>query len=101
MDVLMEFLGELILEGSVELSKSKKVPKWIRYPLIVIILLLFLIVDLLFIFVSLLLMKENLFGGILFSIFTIIFIVMSIVKFKKMYFKKKKVINNWNLSIIN
>ena len=101
MDLLFEFLGELIFEGSMELSKNKKVPKWIRYPLIVFFLLLFLIVDLLFVFVSLLLIKKNLFGGILFSIFTIFFIAMSIIKFKKMYFEKKKMINSKNLSIIN
>lgn len=94
MDLLFEFLGELIFEGSIELSKNKKVPKWIRYPLIVFILLLFLIVDFLFVFVSITILKENIIGGILFSIFTIFFIVMSIIKFKKMYFKKKKVINN-------
>jgi len=94
MDLLFEFLGELIFEGSMELSKNKKVSKWIRYPLIVIILLLFLFVDLLFVFVSIVILKENILGGILFSIFTIIFIIMSIIKFKKMYFEKKKVINN-------
>lgn len=94
MDLLFEFLGELIFEGSIELSKNKKVPKWIRYPLIVFILLLFLIVDFLFVFVSITILKENIIGGILFSIFTIFFIVMSIIKFKNMYFKKKKVINN-------
>lgn len=94
MEFLIEFLLELIFEGSMELSKSRKVPKWIRYPLIVIILLLFLIVDFLFVFVSIVILKENILGGILFSIFTIIFIVMSIIKFKKMYFEKKKVINN-------
>ena len=94
MEFLIEFLLELIFEGSMELSKSRKVPKWIRYPLIVIILLLFLIVDFLFVFVSIVILKENILGGILFSIFTIFFIVMSIIKFKKMYFEKKKVINN-------
>lgn len=94
MEFLIDFLLELIFEGSMELSKSRKVPKWIRYPLIVFFLLLFLIVDLLFVFVSIVILKENILGGILFSIFTIFFIVMSIIKFKKMYFEKKKVINN-------
>lgn len=90
MEYLVDILLELIFEGSMELSKSKKVPKLIRYPLIVFILLLFLIVDFLFVFVSILILKENILGGILFSIFTIFFIVMSIIKFKKIYFAKKK-----------
>ena len=37
MDDLIEILLELILEGGFELSKCKKVPKWIRYILILII----------------------------------------------------------------
>jgi len=37
MDALFEFLFELIFEGSLEAAKSKKLSKWIRYPLIVLI----------------------------------------------------------------
>ena len=42
MDLLIEIILELILEGSIEISSNKKVPKWIRYPLIFIITALFL-----------------------------------------------------------
>ena len=37
MDLLFEFLIELILESSIEASKSRKVPRLIRYPLIVLL----------------------------------------------------------------
>ena len=41
----MEFLVELIMalafEGTLELSTSRKIPNWIRYPLIVLIGLFF------------------------------------------------------------
>ena len=40
MDFLIELLFDLILEGSVEAAKSKKVPRWIRYPLICLLALL-------------------------------------------------------------
>ncbi len=39
MDLLIEICLELLFEGTVELSGNKKVPKWIRYPLLVLVLL--------------------------------------------------------------
>ena len=42
MDVLVEFLLSLILEGSIELARSKKVCKAVRYPLIAFLSLLLL-----------------------------------------------------------
>ena len=44
MDDVIEFILELILEGTIEISSNKKVPKWIRYPLIALIVLIFAIV---------------------------------------------------------
>ena len=41
MDYIIEFLLELVFEGTFEISKSEKVPKYIRYPLIVLVLLFF------------------------------------------------------------
>lgn len=42
MELLIEFLAELIFEGTIELSMAKNVPKLIRYILIVIIMCFFL-----------------------------------------------------------
>lgn len=39
MDILIEFLLELVFEGVFELSRNKKINKWIRYPMIVIVTL--------------------------------------------------------------
>jgi len=44
MECLFEFILELVFEGSIEVSKSNKIPKYIRYPLIVIISLFFIAV---------------------------------------------------------
>ena len=44
MDLLIEIILELILEGSIEISSNRKVPKWIRYPLILILTILFSII---------------------------------------------------------
>ena len=42
MGVLLELLFDLALEGSMEIAKSEKAPKWLRYPLIVLLSLLIL-----------------------------------------------------------
>lgn len=39
MDMLIEALIELIFDNSLELAKNKKISKWIRYPLIILIIL--------------------------------------------------------------
>ena len=39
MDMLIEALIELIFDTSLELAKNKKISKWIRYPLIILIIL--------------------------------------------------------------
>lgn len=36
MDLLIEFIGEILIEGSIELIKSKKVPLFIRIMLLLI-----------------------------------------------------------------
>lgn len=37
MELLFEFLGEIFFEGIIEIIKNKKISKWIRYPLFLLI----------------------------------------------------------------
>ena len=69
----MEFLVDLIMalafEGTLELSTSRKIPNWIRYPLIVLI-------------------------GLFFAAFIgLIFAFFAVRKFRKVYILKK---GKWN-----
>lgn len=64
MEIIWEFIMELFLEGSIEIAKSKKVPKWIRYPLMLIIALIFLAVFGGIIFLGVLSLKKNVAGGL-------------------------------------
>ena len=90
MEFIFEMVLELILEGTLEISKNRKVPKIIRYPLIFFIVLLFLGVILLIFYTGVLAhQKINKICGIIFISIGIIFFVVSIVKFKKLYLKKK------------
>ena len=80
MELLFEFLIELIFEGSIEVAKNKKISKWIRYPLILIILLFIISVISLILFLGILLMiKEKTFiAGILLILIDVILIILGI-----------------------
>ena len=90
MEILMEVLFELIFEGGYELSKSKKIPKWIRYPLIGLILLGFILIFLLIVFVGILIWNENMWVGLLMFGIGLFFLCSGVKEFKKFYFEKKK-----------
>lgn len=89
MDELIEFILELLLEGSIELSSNRKVPKYIRYPLIFLITLFLLVVIIGIFIIGILLIDENVLVGLLFIVLSIIFEIGSIKKFKKLYLQKK------------
>ena len=90
MEFLIELLIELIFEGGIELSANKKISKWIRYPLIIIIMLFFgfIIFGLLFLGISL--ANENIYLGLLLIVISLILLVAAIYKFKKIYIEKER-----------
>ena len=82
MDDLIEFLIELILDGSHELLKSKKVPKWIR----TLIAIIFISIPIGLIIVGILLLKESTISGIIIigvSLFLLIGITIKIRRYLK------------------
>ncbi len=89
MECLFEFILELVLEGGIEVSKSNRIPKFIRYPLIVIIALFFIAVIGLIFFAGILSLKENIFVGIIFILIGTFLLIMSIIKFRKTYLVNK------------
>lgn len=85
MEFVFEFLFELILEGGIAASRSRKIPHCIRYPLIVIIVLFFLAVMGFIFWLGISLLKENLPFGIFFILLGLFMFVMSFIKFRKIY----------------
>lgn len=82
MDDIIEILIELVLEGSHELLKSKKVPKWIRY----IIGLIFISIPIGAIVFGVMLLKKSVLGGIIIigvGVFLLIGIIIKIRKYMK------------------
>lgn len=92
MEFIFDFVVELILDGTIQISKNQKVPKLIRYPLMIFILLLFLGVTLLIFFTGILsYQKINKICGIIFIVLGIVFFIASIIKLKNIYIKKKTI----------
>lgn len=85
MEFLLELVIELLFEGTIEISSNKKVSKWIRYPLLVILILFFAVVIFGIIIVGLYTLKENTLGGILILATGLFMLGMSIYKFRKRY----------------
>ena len=83
MEFLIELLFDLALEGSIEITKSVKVSKWIRYPVIVLVVGFFTAVLGLMFLVSVMFLKENVAGGILFLILTLFMTGSCIYKIRK------------------
>lgn len=82
MDDLIELLIELVLDGSHELLKSKKVPKWIRY----IIGLIFISIPIGAIVLGIMLLKKSVLGGVIIigvGVFLLIGIIIKIRKYMK------------------
>ena len=88
MEYIFEFILELVLEGGIELSKSSKIPKYVRYPLIGITSLFFIAVIGLIFFTGILSLKENILLGILFILVGLLLLIMSVIKFRKTYLTK-------------
>lgn len=87
-EFIMELLFELLAEGVVEASKSPKLPKLIRYILISIIIIFYVGCIILFAWMGFDLLKhKNIIGGSIVTIFAFVFLLMSILAFRKVYLR--------------
>ena len=94
MELLIEFLVELILEGSMEISEDEKMPKWLRYICLTIVTLVFGAVIVGLFVLGIYVGKENIYAGIFFILIAFILLISGIVKFEKKYIEKRNLINN-------
>lgn len=88
MGLLFEAIFELILEGSFEASKSSKVPKPIRILLILLISLVYLVIIGFLLYFGIIGLSKNLLAGIVLIAFGLLFLILTIVKFRKTYLNK-------------
>lgn len=85
MEFIIELILELLFEGGKEICTNKKISKWIRYPISFIMISFFLIVIFGIIVLGIFLMKDTVFGGLVFLVIGIIMLIAFIYKFRKVY----------------
>lgn len=83
----MDFIFEFIFELLFEVSKSSKIPKFIRYPLIAIISLFYIALIGLIFWVGIFSLKENIILGIFLILIGFVMLVGCVIIFKKTYLK--------------
>lgn len=88
MDILFEFLFELVFEGMMETAKSKKVPMVIRIIAGILVSAFFLAVIGVIVLIGILSFKDNKPFSVIMFILAIIFTIALILKIVK-YIKKK------------
>lgn len=93
MDELIELILELIFEGIITIGNNKKISKWIRYPLMILILLLVLLINVLCFLLGILSLREKEFVFLILGIILIgcgIVFLFNILKRVKKYWNEEK-----------
>lgn len=94
MEFIIELVFDLFVEGGIEVSSNKKISKWIRYPIIALLILFFSVVIFGMIILGIVLLPKSLLGGILIILIGLFLLVMCILKFRKEYLIKVDEKNN-------
>lgn len=85
MEFVFELILELFLEGSMEISKNKKISKWIRYPVLALVVLFFVTVLALIFLVGIMMFSTNILASLFVIGVGLIMLVGTILKFRRMY----------------
>lgn len=88
MEYILEFIVELIVDGSFYLSKDKRVPKYLRYLLIAFMIILISSIIFGIIILGFILLSKSIIIGIIFMILGLLLGIGSIIKFKQIYLDK-------------
>ncbi len=88
-DFLFEFVFDVLLEIGVEASKSRRLPKWLRYLLIAVIALFLMAVVGMVVIAGVLMMQESMVIGLLLILAGIFLLGACIVLLRKNYLKRK------------
>ena len=89
MEYVIELLLDLLLETSMSASINTKLPKWVRYVLIILISLFFLSVIGIVFLTAFLIFKESIYAGLIIGVIGLILLISFIFKFKNLYLKRK------------
>ncbi|MBE6940573.1 MAG: hypothetical protein E7457_07140 [Ruminococcaceae bacterium] len=90
MEFIIELILEIVFDLGVEASMSRRVPRWVRYILIVLLSLAVLALIGLILFVAAAVMKETLWGGLLLMVIAVVLLVSAVIKFRKNYLCRRE-----------
>lgn len=82
-EFVVELFFELLTEGGMEIIPNKRVPKWLRYLIAVVLTLFFAVIIFGCIILGVLILKETLLGGMTIIALGVIMLVLGIRKFIK------------------
>lgn len=89
MDMILELLLELAVDGGIELSGNRKLSRWIRYPLIALVCLFFGSVIALVLYMGISVYPEEPLASVLLCLLGLFLLVGTVLKFRKLYLVKK------------
>ena len=87
MEFIIEFVLDLLFEGGQEICRNQKISKWIRYPVLVLIALMFAAVVLLLFVLSWTMWDESVPGSLLIAAIGIALTAAIVIKVRKEYLK--------------
>lgn len=90
MEIIVEFILEIVFESLFYVGTDKKRSKWIRYPIIFLFFVIYLLLITVIAYLAVLGFEKNIFIGMLLIIIDVVIIVATISKFKKEYRKLNK-----------
>lgn len=89
MDIILGFFLELLVDGVIETSGNKKLSRWIRYPLILLVVLFFGAVIAIVFYLAFGLSAEEPVASVILSLLGLLLLVGTVLKFRKLYFAKR------------
>lgn len=90
MESIIEIILELVLEGSIEASKSSKIPKPVRYLITAMIVLLFIAFIGFIFWVGVIVLNDNIPAGIFLILMGAVMALLGVIKFIKTYLTKRR-----------
>ena len=90
MELLYEILLEIIFDSSISLDKLKKIPPFVKYPLVCLVILFFIGAIISLFIIGIIIFDTNIWLGTAMILFSIALIILSIMKYKQIYELKLK-----------
>ena len=89
MEFFLEIVFEFLFEGIIEVIKNKKVSKWIRYPLFILVTLLYTCISFLFFSLAFSFIRESLLTFIILFIIGLAILIIYLLFIRKLYISKE------------